>query len=521
MESLLALQQVELRRHVIGTLTVKKVPSLKRMCKERGLRVGGKKADVLDRLVDDVLNRGWTVPTDHDLWKNFDQIPESPVHSEKKVSRLPAMGGVSGSSSSDAPSSSDAACSSQDEAVATSSCSESVTLCDSDSGRSSSPSSSSSSLRSSPTHPASIHSSPSFITPSSSPIARKDGGRKRTVGHLSPSVSGSDSEGRRRRKRVALFVDTESPTAKRKKNISGQSTDSGVVVTRRPHLTRRMLKADLRASSTKTGTDLLSENNVDLILDTIKDYAVAESESSCLPQETPRIAATSFKTFLSPFLESVKGQGKVDSDPSCVCAIADGDDFIDGPCIDLVGAAADVASAVEAAQDQRWTSAASYTADVYCFPDDDDSDQGYDCAGLPPSRFDAYPVAPPATSAWIVASTSSTPASVVATLTDAGLPVAIVTTTPTATNPLSTTSSTIARLSSDENGNGQKAADVGTVGPAGATDVTGYNDLVVVNATPDIDWIDVSDDSPTLFSSSEGEEFDIPSYDEEPVYELL
>ncbi len=79
MDNLLEVRQAEIRRHLFSTLNLKKVPSLKQMCRSRDLRVGGRKADVVERLVLDVLKRGWTVSADSDLWNNYSTMPESPA----------------------------------------------------------------------------------------------------------------------------------------------------------------------------------------------------------------------------------------------------------------------------------------------------------------------------------------------------------------------------------------------------------------------------------------------------------
>ena len=85
MEALLEVRQAELRRHVTSTLTLKRVPSLKRMCRLRGIRVGGKKAELVERLVCDVLEKGWTVSSEADLWKDFSLRPDSPADRERQT----------------------------------------------------------------------------------------------------------------------------------------------------------------------------------------------------------------------------------------------------------------------------------------------------------------------------------------------------------------------------------------------------------------------------------------------------
>ena len=79
MDDLLEVRQSELKRHVESTLNLKRVPSLKRMCRSRGMRVGGRKADLVDRLVVDVLDKGWSIATDTDLWRDYSMVPDSPA----------------------------------------------------------------------------------------------------------------------------------------------------------------------------------------------------------------------------------------------------------------------------------------------------------------------------------------------------------------------------------------------------------------------------------------------------------
>ena len=79
MDDLLELRQSELKRHVTSTLNLKRVPSLKRMCRSRGMRVGGRKGELVDRLVADVLEKGWTLSSEADLWKDYSLVPDSPA----------------------------------------------------------------------------------------------------------------------------------------------------------------------------------------------------------------------------------------------------------------------------------------------------------------------------------------------------------------------------------------------------------------------------------------------------------
>jgi len=277
MEALLETRQAELQRHVKSTLSFKRVPSLKRMCRMRGIRVGGRKADLVDRLVADVLEKGWTVSSEADLWKDYSLLPDSPADSKKnKVSRV------------------------EPKSISI--------LDDSDSGRSSPPSSSPSSS------PSSVSTCPSVVSaPDDSSVASERSERPSPVpvvatvigsastsavaegGTVSPTVAGSDAAlgdtspsidvasddgaGSWRKKRVALFVDTESPEEKRKKRLSDQSVDSGIHgASGRPHLTRRALKANLRkkSSSRRSVTDYLSRSNQGAVLETIKNYAIRE-----------------------------------------------------------------------------------------------------------------------------------------------------------------------------------------------------------------------------------------------------
>ena len=79
MDDLLEVRQAELQRHVTCTLNLKRVPSLRRMCRTRGMRVGGRKADLVGRLVTDVLEKGWAITDEAALWKDFSVIPDSPA----------------------------------------------------------------------------------------------------------------------------------------------------------------------------------------------------------------------------------------------------------------------------------------------------------------------------------------------------------------------------------------------------------------------------------------------------------
>merc|ERR1712240_504892 len=64
-----------------------------------------------------------------------------------------------------------------------------------------------------------------------------------------------------------------------RKHLSEQSVDSGIHgVSRRPHMTRRALKANLRKSSSRrSGTDYLSRSAV--VFDVLKDYPIREDGS--------------------------------------------------------------------------------------------------------------------------------------------------------------------------------------------------------------------------------------------------
>jgi len=81
----------------------------------------------------------------------------------------------------------------------------------------------------------------------------------------------------------------------------------------------------MKTASRRSGTDWLSRDNAGAVVDTIKDYALSDhqylEENPRNPEENQRnlegnpIAATSFRTFLSPFLAGGSGGGS-DSIPS-------------------------------------------------------------------------------------------------------------------------------------------------------------------------------------------------------------
>lgn len=248
MDDLLETRQTELHRHVTNTLSLKRVPSLKRMCRLRGIRVGGRKADLVTRLAADVLEKGWTVSTEADLWKDYSMIPDSPVESKKSKSARPKGASFSN-------------------------------LDDSDSGRSSPPSS----VSGSPSSVSTLASAPDDSSVAS--VGEEAADQLPQFDEALLPVDGAEESSSGGRKRVALFVDDESPEQKRKKHLSEQSVDSGIHgPSRRPHMTRRALKANLRkASSRRSGTDYLSRSNVGVVLETIKNYAIREDGLSQQP----------------------------------------------------------------------------------------------------------------------------------------------------------------------------------------------------------------------------------------------